>query len=338
MSSLRLRSWAVWASLVGGLLYGGTALPAGGIGGTGISAYGPIERFGSVFVDGQEYRLRHAHINTDGRPARRAALHRGQVVLVRARRVRGHIDAWTVSVRHAIEGPVTRADGGRLTVLGQRVSRAHARTDFSWSTLRPGDVVRVSGFAVGRRTWVATRIHRVYRRQDRPRHYPLLLRGVLRMNPGGERIVRGVPAAEASGRAQPGQPVVLWGFGGVQHLHWTRVVADPLLLGPAGTQVDLTGYVRQGGRGWQQNHVPLRFGVQPPAPRVLVSVRGFVRRGGVIAVSKFHPVSPEGVAAPPSVPLEDQRPRELSQPPERPELERPPVLSRPQIERPERGH
>ena len=336
MTGVWRRHGRAWLTLACGLMVAAPAAPAGGIGGTGVSAYGPIQRFGSVFIDGREYHLRHADIRVDGTASSRAALHLGQVALVRARRVRGALYSFKVSVRHGLQGLVTRINPNTLTVLGQRVHRGDGPLGVAWTTLRRGDVVRVSGFAAGRRAWVATRISRTYRAGQRPRSYPVWLRGVLRRGNFGQLVIRGISIHLAGARRLLGQPVRLQGVASSAGVRWTRISPDLLALGAAGTEVDMTGYVRRKQALWQQNHRALQFRGNMPRTDALATVRGHLTANGAIVVGSFQELGVErpgvsgvvraGVPPPPALPETT----------EAPDLEGPPILNRPQVERPEK--
>ncbi|MGC8808429.1 MAG: DUF5666 domain-containing protein, partial [Thiomonas sp.] len=100
---------------------GGTGISPGGIGGTGIVAVGPIQRFGSIFVNGTEYALpAETRYQVDGHAASQQSLHLGDLVAVRARVQSGKILAVEVHVDHAIVGRITHIDRaqGLLRVLG----------------------------------------------------------------------------------------------------------------------------------------------------------------------------------------------------------------------------
>ncbi|MDA8361491.1 MAG: DUF5666 domain-containing protein [Gammaproteobacteria bacterium] len=155
---------------------GGTGCPHGGIGGTGITAIGAIQRFGSIFVNGIEYRLRpQTRYFVDGRRASARALGLGDRVFVTAQGPLTHPTARTVRTQHVLIGRVTAADGSRFAVLGipVRLARgaATARHFGKGAGVRPGTWVAVSGFARGPRGILATRV-RIRRAQTM-----LLVRG-----------------------------------------------------------------------------------------------------------------------------------------------------------------
>ncbi|MFK5595939.1 DUF5666 domain-containing protein [Methylobacterium sp. HMF5984] len=110
-----------------------------GIGGTGV--IGTIRGFGSILVNG----LRIAYpadvgVLVDGEPSKVSDLKVGHVVRVVARPEGGGLATQRIDVTSEVVGVVERADPGRLTVLGQRVTTAGLSGDW-----RPGTRVAVSG-------------------------------------------------------------------------------------------------------------------------------------------------------------------------------------------------
>ncbi len=103
---------------------GGGGGPAAGIDRLGISS-GTITGFGSIFVNGVEWRTGAAKIAVDGRPGTEADLRIGQVVTVR-----GALDAGgtggraeSIGFDNEVEGPIASIDtaGASFVVLGQVV-------------------------------------------------------------------------------------------------------------------------------------------------------------------------------------------------------------------------
>jgi hypothetical protein len=103
--------------------------PAGGIGGTGISAssglVGVVTGFASICVNGSEVHYRtDTPVEVDGRPAAARDLERGQVVRVDAAQISAaEYRASRIAVLEALIGPVTRVDPKRrmFWVMGQPV-------------------------------------------------------------------------------------------------------------------------------------------------------------------------------------------------------------------------
>ncbi|HWJ71639.1 MAG TPA: DUF5666 domain-containing protein [Kaistia sp.] len=101
-----------------------------GIGGTGISGQpdaigflGSIQRFGSIFVNGD--RIAYAGdvaVTIDGRRSRPTDMRIGQVVSAVARERNGTLRTDRIDILSEVVGPVEALDGESMVVLGQRVS------------------------------------------------------------------------------------------------------------------------------------------------------------------------------------------------------------------------
>ena len=143
-----------------------------GISGSGApAAYGTIDGFGSIYVNGVRFDTNEARIVVDGNEATEAELGVGMMVLVI-----GEVDesgtegtASTVIYDDELEGPIisieTNADSDakRLTVLGVDVIVERTGTVFehvTFETLEVGDVVEVSGFPEGLNNLRATRVEK----------------------------------------------------------------------------------------------------------------------------------------------------------------------------------
>jgi len=165
----RILTIIVGAGLAVGCGSGGTQVA--GIDGGGSIASGVITGFGSVFVNGVEYRTTGAQITINGQPGTEAQLHVGEVVTVRGVIASGGKtgDAQSISFDDNVTGPITSIDlpGNSLVVLGQTV-RTDGTTTFDNSSIQPpelgslavGDIVEVSGFVDANGAVVATRIER----------------------------------------------------------------------------------------------------------------------------------------------------------------------------------
>lgn len=140
---------------------GGTGAPAdeGGIGGTGI--VGTITGFGSICVNGMEVHFdSKVSLSENGVPASSSQLAIGQVVAVEAGRSRRGLEARSIAILHAYEGPITAREAGSasMRVMGQSVRVAPgARVA---EGLRIGESVRVSGLRNAQGEVVASRIDR----------------------------------------------------------------------------------------------------------------------------------------------------------------------------------
>ena len=122
---------------------GGTGIKRGddhGIGGTGI--VGVIQRFGSIYVNGE--RISYAAdvpVRIDGEPASAKALRIGHLArVVAVRQANGTLSTGRIEAVSEVIGPIEAVKSGEMTVLGQKVSWTGRD---SW--LRPGSYVAVSG-------------------------------------------------------------------------------------------------------------------------------------------------------------------------------------------------
>jgi hypothetical protein len=230
---------------------GGTGIgqETGGIGGTGIRApitgYGPIQRFGSVFVNGREYRVDAGTLVTiDGKPAPLAALRVGDMVLVRGLAEGAHggvargIAAW-----QAIIGPVSAvsATGTHITVLGQTIALGAAQPG-----VRVGAMVGISGQPMADGTWTAYRVTPLPAGQNFRLAAVVSAVGKTSVTFGGLTL-QAAPAQLAG--IGVGEPAVITGhiINGQPVL--TTLTATPLTFGPPGTRVEIEGYFRAAGSG-----------------------------------------------------------------------------------------
>lgn len=146
----------------GAVAYGGH-VGGDGIGGTGI--VGTISGFGSIIVNGLklEYDAK-TTVESDGRPAALTDLKVGQVIEgVAWRDARGDLRLERLEIRHTVTGPISSIDYDteRLVVLGQTV-RVNLTGDggqkSAFSSLKVGDMVRVSGLRMESGIIVASRL------------------------------------------------------------------------------------------------------------------------------------------------------------------------------------
>ena len=227
---------------------GGTGISGeetGGIGGTGVHrtpiiGLGPIQRFGSVFVNGREYAINgRTLVTVDGQPATLGALRVGDMALVHGIATGPHAGfAHAIAVWQSIVGPVgtVAPDRKSFTVLGQQVHLTRAVV-----TVRPGETVGVSGQRQADGTWVASRVTPL---SPTPRfrlestvaavgHNSVTFHGL---------TLHAAPALLAG--IQAGERVVASGVisGGTPRL---RVLTPrPLQLGAPGTLVEVHNYFR----------------------------------------------------------------------------------------------
>jgi len=205
---------------------GGTGITRGqdqGLGGTGI--VGIIQRFGSIFVNGE--RISYASdvpVRIDGEPASAGALKIGHLARVLALpRADGSLITRSINVVSEVMGPIESVKDGEMTVLGQRIIAAGRD---SWR--RPGTNVAVFGV---RRTDGVIVASLVEQRRDAT----MRVSGPLERDRGGLRIgslrLSGLDAAlvgrrvQAEGRVERGVMQVsrtavddLSGFAGARHL------------------------------------------------------------------------------------------------------------------------
>ncbi|UPJ46417.1 hypothetical protein IVB30_24050 [Bradyrhizobium sp. 200] len=143
---------------------GGTGISRGddhGIGGTGI--VGVIQRFGSIFINGE--RIGYAPdvpVRIDGEAATAKALRVGHVVRVVAQRQsNGTLTTKRIDAVSEVIGPIESVKGGEMTVLGQRVvwtgreSWRRVGTQVAVSGLRRTDGVIVASLVQQRRNATA---------------------------------------------------------------------------------------------------------------------------------------------------------------------------------------
>lgn len=122
---------------------GGTGITRGddhGIGGTGI--VGVIQRFGSIYVNGE--RVTYASdvpVRIDGEAASPKALRIGQLArVVATRQADGTLVTRNIAIASEVAGPIESVKGSELTVLGQKIVASSKE-----SKLRTGMQVAVYG-------------------------------------------------------------------------------------------------------------------------------------------------------------------------------------------------
>ena len=221
---------------------GGTGITRGhdqGIGGTGI--VGVIQRFGSIFVNGE--RIGYAPnvpVRIDGEPVSANALRIGHLARVLAQpRADGSLITRSINVVSEVMGPIESVKDGEMTVLGQRVI-AGGRD--SWR--RPGTNVAVFGV---RRTDGVIVASLVEQRRDAT----MRVSGPLQRDRGGLRIgglrLSGIDAALVGRRIQAEGSVER----GVMQV--SRTALDDLSGFAGARHLSIEGYVRRTGGN-------LRFG------------------------------------------------------------------------------
>jgi len=134
----------------------------------GVTAVGPINAFGSIFLDGVEYSTSGAQIHVDDQPGTEADLRVGQIITLKGTVNPDGLTGTATDVSYSgdLRGPVTQVDvdGGTFVVLGQTVRITDA-TLFDDSFQAPaltglpvGVVVEVSGFADSNGNLMASRV------------------------------------------------------------------------------------------------------------------------------------------------------------------------------------
>ncbi|MTI43618.1 hypothetical protein E1178_08345 [Roseibium hamelinense] len=132
----------------------------GGIGGTGI-VFGPVDRLGSIVVNGMRIETANARLSSFPNRLGGGAVETGDTVFASIRSSASGPSANRVVRFYPISGPVTSAGRGAIEVMGTRVDIPAGTpvVDFTGSAvrLRAGDTVRVSGLWRGQRI-VASRV------------------------------------------------------------------------------------------------------------------------------------------------------------------------------------
>lgn len=136
---------------------GGSGNTTAGISGTGYYAHGAVQRFGSIYVNGQEFQTSNADFVIEGQAsAGQDDLIVGNVVEIQAeKQADGTLVASKVVFDAELKGPVASVDtvnkqfmvaGQTVQVSGTTVFEGTMQTpDFAFATLVQGNVVEVSG-------------------------------------------------------------------------------------------------------------------------------------------------------------------------------------------------
>lgn len=325
-----------------------------GLGGTGI--LGTISGFGSIIVNGAAWDFdRRTAVASDGKPSSLAALKVGQVVAGVARPQGGRYVLDTLEIQHAAIGPIDAVDhdAETMTLLGQRV-RLNLAGDKTaadaFRTLRPGDVVSVSGLRLDDGTVVASRIDEQPKDDGR-----ILVRGPAADVGAGSLRIGGLTVATLAGTVvtPPADGAHTVVAGRMINGQFTAdVITGARTFGGAVTDVSLEGYAGAGPLAIQG--MTVTGAALPPGtvPGDRLVVTGRIAEDGAVtaaAITKVRTVvtinAARGTLRPAAArPDVRQRPDRVA-PPDRPPIDRPQALEvprpvtpeRPQIERPQGG-
>lgn len=232
-----------------------TGEETGGIGGTGVGrrgvpivGYGPIQRFGSVFVNGREYALTGDTLVTiNDVPATVAALRIGDIAQVQGVVTGLHRGvALSISVRDAIVGTVTEVSGrgSAFSVLGQRVVSATEGKPFAG--IHVGERVAVSAQRQADGNWAAQRVAILPASNDFRLEARITSISAGRIRVAGTAI--DAPHQLTAG-LQLGQRVAVTGTKVADGLRASTIAPRPIALGAPGTSIEVQNYFRSVGNG-----------------------------------------------------------------------------------------
>lgn len=341
--------------------------PGGGIGGTGITGFGVVQKFGSIFVNGREFFFDKAsRVSREGVATSQGTLRLGDIVLVQgnAGKNPGAGAIAQVDVRVALQGRVQDVNQaqGTFRVLGQTVHVGSGTygdsgtTGYSISQIRAGEMLAVSGLMRADSTWMATRIAPLLT----PAVNAFIVRGsvdVVDREKGAVTLGKQSFVIEPAGVStdiQRGAMVRIAGFYDHGRVVVTTIRRESQLALGTGRLVEMSGYVQALSKTGEvkANDVTLRYSpstimvngkvgdLQSNSP---VAVRGELNADGSISVREMViNVDPREVVLPeleavtrPLSPSERHDWAEKDRPDaERPEENRPEV-EKPEVEKPE---
>ncbi|GGI32125.1 DUF5666 domain-containing protein [Bradyrhizobium guangdongense] len=270
---------------------GGTGITRGddhGIGGTGI--VGVIQRFGSIYVNGE--RITYASdvpVRIDGRAATSRDLRIGHLArVVATRQADGTLVTPYISIASEVSGPVEQVKGNELTVLGQKVvtggkdSKLRAGTQVAVYGLRRTDGVIVASLVEPRKEAIEHVTGLVERNSDG------LHIGALKLN-GVDPLLVG-QRVQIEGRASQG----------AMQATRTRIEDFSDLVGAS--RLSIEAYVQRAGSGLRLGsglvaHDGSRFG--PAAGEARMVVNGVFDGSHGLQVESTRAIGP-GPGAPPS--------------------------------------
>ncbi|MGC8701919.1 MAG: DUF5666 domain-containing protein [Thiomonas sp.] len=251
-------------------------------------AIGPVQRFGSIFVNGGEYALAPQTLyRVDGQAAGEQNLHLGDMVSVHAVEQGGRLDALEVRIDHAVIGRVSQIDASaaRLVVLGQTIHllpstllRTERDQPLPLSRLSVGDLVRISALHRGADQWQAMRLVKLSSPPARQVTQFLLRGRIEAVSADAQRVrVNGIwmSLAHATPRPAPavGAQVVVRGSQGPQGEVIDALQPSPLVAAPPGARVVLVGYLQQTPQGWESQGLRIE-GANAGLNRALQSAAG----------------------------------------------------------------
>lgn len=351
--------------ILGGALHAAMAAepdPGGGIGGTGITGVGPVQRFGSIFVNGREFFIdEHTDISADGVSLSERDLRLGDVVVVQGRvdTASGRSQAVRIAVERALQGLVEKVDveAGTFTVLGQVVrvtphtfGQTPGQTPWRLSQVRVDEPVTVSGIVREDGSWTATRVSRPV--SPAAGAVSFVLHGTLRAvdQTHGTLTIGTQTLRIASTHLPPnlvvGQSVRVTGryLTGVPAIQDVRIERRD--LGNAGSRVELAGYIQASSAPGRAvcNNTLLHYGADTQftggttaqlTRGMPVVIQGTLRADGSITAERILLRVEFLRAELPSVSIQSHE--KAVQPPEhRPSQPERPSIERPWIDRPGR--
>src|SRR6266702_2331318 len=272
---------------------GGTGITRGddhGIGGTGI--VGVIQRFGSIYVNGE--RVTYASdvpVRIDGEAASPKALRIGQLArVVATRQADGTLVTRNIAIASEVSGPVESVKGNELTVLGQRIVAGGKD-----SKLRVGTQVAVYGL---RRTDGVIVASLVEQRQDTSaRVTGLIERGPDGLHIGGLKV-NGVDPLLV------GQRVQIEGSASQGAMQAARTRIDDFSDLVGASRLSIEAYVQRAGSSLQLGsglvaHDSSRFG--PAAGEARMVVNGVFDRSRGLQVDSAQVIG-QGPGSPTQAP------------------------------------
>lgn len=269
---------------------GGTGITRGddhGIGGTGI--VGVIQRFGSIYVNGE--RIAYASdvpVRIDGEAASTKGLRIGQLArVVATRQADGTLVTRNITIASEVSGPIETVKGNELTVLGQKIVASDKE-----SKLRAGTQVAVYGLRRTDGVIVASLVEP--RREARERVTGLVERGPDGLRIGGLKL-NGVDPLLV------GQRVQIEGSASQGAMRAARTRIDDFSDLVGASRLSIEAYVQRAGANLQLGsgfvaHDGSRFG--PAAGEARMVVNGVFDRSRGLQVDSARAIG-QGAGAPP---------------------------------------